>query len=317
MVQLFAGSAGYLTPSPSPVLTIGNFDGVHLGHLHLLKRLVDTARKAGVPSCVYTFEPPPRVVLAPQQHQPRVLAWPDKLRLLGEAGVDHVIVERFTRAFAQHPPEWFASVVLGARVAPSALVVGYDFRFGRARQGDLALLRQTMPSVPIEQVRALTLDDEVVSSSVIRGLVAAGAVERAATLLGRPHFLRGTVVQGDQRGRTIGFPTANLETDSQLNPADGVYAVRASIDGGAALPAVANLGVRPTVDGKRHLIEVHLLDDRAHELYGHEVVVSFVSRLRAERRFPDLDALVVQIRADAAEARARLGVSGDVPGEGA
>ncbi len=125
------------------------------------------------------------------------------------------------------------------------------------------------------------------------------------------------MVQGDQRGRTIGFPTANLETDSQLNPADGVYAVRASIDGGPALPAVANLGVRPTVDGKRHLIEVHLLDDQSHELYGHEVVVSFVSRLRAEQRFPDLDALVLQIRADAAEARARLGLSGDVPGEGA
>lgn len=309
MVQLFAGSAGYLQPSPRPALTIGNFDGVHLGHLHLLRRLVETARSLGVPSCVYTFEPAPRIVLAPQQHQPRVLAWPDKLRLLGEAGVDHVIVERFTRAFAQHPPEWFASQVLGRRVAPSALVVGYDFRFGRARQGDLAMLRHTMPGVPIEQVQALELDDEVVSSSAIRSLVAAGAVERAAVLLGRPHFLRGTVVQGDQRGRTIGFPTANLETDSQLNPADGVYAVRASVDGGPPLPGVANLGVRPTVDGKRHLIEIHLLDGDRHELYGHELVVSFVSRLRAEQRFPDLDALVAQIREDAAEARRRLGVA--------
>ena len=309
MVQLFAGSAGYPAPSPRPVLTIGNFDGVHLGHRHLLRRLVETAASLGVPSCVYTFEPAPRVVLAPQQHQPRVLAWPDKLRLLGEAGVDQVIVERFTRAFAQHPPEWFAGHVLGRRVAPSALVVGYDFRFGRARQGDLALLRGALPGVPIEQVHALTLEDEVVSSSAIRAQVASGAVERAAVLLGRPHFIRGTVVPGDQRGRTMGFPTANLETDSQLLPADGVYAVRVRVDDGPAAPGVANLGVRPTVDGRRHLIEVHLLDEGKHELYGHELVVSFVSRLRGEQRFPDLDALVAQIRQDADEARRRLGLA--------
>lgn len=308
MTQIFAGSAAYPSPSPRPVLSIGNFDGVHRGHQHLIERLRATAAALEAPTCVYTFEPPPRVVLAPHQHQPRVLAWPDKLRLLGQHGVDHVIVERFTRAFAQHPAEWFAGVLLARRIQPRALVVGYDFRFGRARAGDLALLQKALPGVSIEQVDALTLDGELVSSSRIRTLVREGAVERACELLGRPHTIRGTVVPGDQRGRTIGFPTANLETDSELLPSNGVYAVFACVDGGDPLPAVANLGTRPTFDGRRHSVEVHVLDGR-YDLYGHELTVSFVSRIRDEQRFADVDALVARIRKDVAEARPRLGLS--------
>ncbi len=307
MSQLFAGSAGYLNPSPRPVLSIGNFDGVHRGHQHLLARLRARAAELGAPSCVYTFEPPPRVVLAPQQHQPRILPWPEKFRLLGQHGVEHVVVERFTRAFAQHPAEWFARQLLGARLQPRALVVGYDFRFGKARAGDLAMLQKLLPGVPIEQVSALELDGEVVSSSRIRTLVREGQVERARELLGRPHTVRGTVVPGDQRGRTIGFPTANLETDAELLPSNGVYAVFACIDGGDPLPAVANLGVRPTFDGRRYLIEVHLLEG-GRELYGHELAVSFVTRVRDERRFDGPDALVAQIRADVIVAREALGL---------
>lgn len=308
MTQLYAGSAAYppATSGPGPVLTIGNFDGVHRGHQHLLARLVSRARALGVPSCVYTFEPPPRVVLAPQQARTRILAWPEKMRLLADHGVDHVVVERFTRAFAQHPPEWFATQILGARLRAAALVVGYDFRFGRARAGDLALLRRLLPHVPVEQVEALYLDEQLVSSSTVRGLVLEGAVERAAALLGRPHCIRGTVVGGDQRGRTIGFPTANLETDSELLPAPGVYAVRARVDGGAPLPAVANLGFRPTFEGRSFLVEVHLLDQSL-DLYGHELIVQFEARLRAEQRFSGVDALVAQIRADVEAARGVLG----------
>jgi len=309
MTQLFAGSAAYPQPGPGPALTIGNFDGVHQGHQHLLRELVATARSLGVPSCVYTFEPPPRVVLAPQQHQPRILPWTDKLRLLSEFGIDQVIVERFTRPFAQHPAPWFANVVLARRIRPSALVVGYDFRFGRARSGDLALLAELLPGVPIDQVAPFELDGAVVSSSALRALVREGEVERAAVLLGRPHLVTGTVVQGDQRGRTIGFPTANLETDAELLPANGVYAVRACVNGGPPLAAVANLGTRPTFDGRRFLIEVHLLDWSG-ELYGDELSVTFIGRLRGEVRFPDADALVAQIRADVAEARVRLGENG-------
>ena len=303
--RLYAGSAAYARSGARPVLTIGNFDGVHRGHRHLLDAVRRRAAPQGAPVAVYTFDPPPRVVLAPQHHQPRICPWPDKIALLGTAGVDHVVLERFTRAFAQHPPEWFADVVLGQRIQPRAIVVGYDFRFGRARSGTVELLRQRLPDTPIEQVEALELDGDIVSSSRIRRLVAAGAVGDAAALLGRPHAIRGVVIPGDQRGRTIGFPTANLELDAELVPPAGVYAVRARADAGAWHPAVANLGVRPTFDGGRFLVEVHLLDFRG-DLYGAQMEVSFIERIRDERRFNDPTALTNQIRRDVAEARDRL-----------
>jgi riboflavin kinase/FMN adenylyltransferase len=305
MPEIIAGSAAYPDPSPRPVLTVGNFDGLHRGHRHLLAQLVTMAQERGVPSAVYTFEPPPRVVLAPTQHQPRILPWPDKVRLLGEVGIEQVIVERFTRAFAQHPPEWFAREVLQRRIAPQALLLGYDFRFGRARQGDIDGLRKLLPDMPIQQADELRIDGSVVSSSAIRSLVLSGAVDAAAQLLGRDHAIRGTVVEGDKRGRTIGFPTANLETDAQLLPARGVYAVRARADGGPWCPAVANLGNRPTFDGQRFLVEVHLMGTPG-DLYGCELEVAFVQRLRGEEAFPDVAALQAQIRADVEAATALL-----------
>ena len=305
MPEIFAGSAAYPEPSPAPVLSVGNYDGLHLGHRHLLAQLVARASALGAPACVYTFDPPPRVVLAPQQHQPRIQSWHDKVHILGELGIDQVIVERFSRAFAQHPPEWFAAEVLGRRIQPQAMVLGYDFRFGRARAGDIHALRRLLPEMPIDQVDALEIDGGVVSSSAIRRLVASGEVANAARLLGMPHRVRGTVVGGDKRGRTIGFPTANLETDAQLLPGNGVYAVRARVDGGEWLDGVANLGERPTFGGRRFLVEVHLLDFSG-DLYGHELEVSFLARIRDEQRFDGPDALVAQIRADVAAARAVL-----------
>lgn len=302
MPEVFAGSAAYPKPSPGPVLTVGNFDGVHRGHRHLLRHVVAQAQARGVPAAVYTFDPPPRVVLAPQQHKPRILSWTDKVRLLGEVGIDQVIVERFTRAFAQHPAEWFADEILGRRLAPSAMVVGYDFRFGRARAGTLGMLKKRLEGVHLEQVEALDDGSTVVSSSFIRNLVSEGEVDRAAELLCSPYVLRGTVVPGARRGRTIGFPTANVETDAELVPARGVYAVHARSDGGDWLPAVANLGTRPTFDGRQFLIEVHLLDQSLN-LYGSELEVAFRARLRGEQRFDGADALTAQIRQDVRAAR--------------
>jgi len=306
MPEIFAGSAAYASSSSAPVLSVGNYDGLHLGHRFLLAQLVERARAAGAPACVYTFDPPPRVVLAPEQHQPRIQAWPDKVQIMGEMGIDQVIVERFSRSFAQHPPEWFVHEILGARIQPRAMVLGYDFRFGRARAGDIATLRQLMPELEVAQVEALKVDGSVVSSSAIRALVAEGSVVEASRLLGMDHRIRGTVVSGDKRGRTIGFPTANLETDAQLIPAHGVYAVRARVDGGSWEDGVANLGERPTFDGRRFLIEVHLIDFMG-DLYGREMEVGFVARLRAEQRFDGPDALVAQIRVDVAAAQALLG----------
>ncbi len=301
---VFAGSAAYPPDGPGPVLSIGNFDGVHRGHRHLLDAVVRRARALGVPACIYTFDPPPRVVLAPGQHRPRILAWTDKVGLLGEAGIDQVVVERFTRAFAQHPPEWFVDEILGRRLRPAAMVVGYDFRFGRARAGGLDLIRARLPAVPIAQVDAHELDG-VVSSSRIRDVVSTGDVAEGARLLGRPHFVRGTVVPGEQRGRRIGYPTANVETDAELVPPAGVYAVRARVDGGGEHDAVANLGVRPTFGGGAFSIEVHLLDWSG-DLYGRELTVSFLDRIRGEQRFADAEALKQQIRLDVAAARGVL-----------
>tara|TARA_B100000530_G_scaffold178967_1_gene113306 strand:+ start:1184 stop:2104 length:921 start_codon:yes stop_codon:yes gene_type:complete len=303
--QVFAGSAAYPRSSVQPVLSIGNFDGLHMGHRHLIQALVKQAKHLNAPACVYTFDPPPRVVLAPQQHQPRIQSWPDKVRIMGELGVDHVIVERFTRAFAQHPPDWFVSEILVNRIRPSAIVVGYDFRYGRARAGDVHALRRAMPDMQIDQVTALEMGDTVVSSSRIRQLVSEGLVDQASVLLGCDHLIRGTVVSGDQRGRTIGFPTANLETDCELLPARGVYAVRARADGGRWYDAVANLGVRPTFDGRGFLVEVHLLDFSG-DLYGSEMEVSFVQRLRGEQQFKNSEDLTKQIHLDVNAARESL-----------
>lgn len=303
--RLFAGSAAVPANLPRPVLTIGNFDGLHRGHRHLLAQVRAEAQRLGAPVWVYTFDPPPRVVLAPQHRQPRICPWPEKVAMLGTAGVDVVVLERFTRAFAQHPADWFADEIIGRRLRPRAVVVGYDFRFGRARAGTVDHLRRRLPSLPVSQVEALELDGAVVSSTRIRGLVANGEVEQAARLMARPHSIRGVVIPGDQRGRTIGFPTANLELDAELVPPTGVYAVRARVDSGEWRPAIANLGVRPTFDGGRFLVEVHLFDFRG-DLYGRQMDVAFVGRIRGERRFASSDELVAQIRDDVVVARTVL-----------
>ncbi len=301
---IFAGSAAYAAQrgAARPVLTIGNFDGVHLGHQRLLGEVLRRARARGEPAAVYTFDPPPRSVLAPAHAQPQLTDWSERARLLGSFDVQHIIIERFTRAFAQHTPEWFAQEVLGRWINPSEIVVGYDFRFGKARAGTLELLQRLLPKVPVSAIAAVEAEGGVVSSSRLRALVAAGEVAAAARLLGRPYAVRGAVVSGDRRGRTLGFPTANVESSAELLPAKGVYAVRASLNGGPPRPAVANLGVRPTFGGEgRFLVEVHLLNFSG-ELYGHELSVQFVARLRGEERFADADALRAQIARDTAAA---------------
>ena len=302
MPHVFAGSAAYPSDSDRPVLTIGNFDGLHIGHRHLVSRLVTRASELNTRSVVYTFDPPPRVVLSPDNHPPRIQSWPDKVRIMGELGVDHVVVERFTRSFSQHPPSWFIDEVIGSRIRPQAIVVGYDFRFGRNREGDINTLRTAFPELPITQVEALKHDGETVSSSRIRRLVSNGDVAAAAELLGCPHRIQGTVVHGDARGRTMGFPTANLETDADLKPSRGVYAVRARRALDSWHPAVANLGTRPTFDDRGFLIEVHLLDFSG-DLYGAEMEVEFIQRLRGEQAFDGPGALSSQIKRDIARAR--------------
>jgi riboflavin kinase/FMN adenylyltransferase len=289
------------------VIAIGNFDGVHAGHRAVLGRLASLAAERGAATCVYTFDPAPTAVLVPERHQPRILTLPDRVRLLAEAGVDAVVIEPFTRAYASHPARWFAEELLGHRLRAAGVVVGYDFRFGHGREGTVDALRGWLPDTTIVEVAPYAEGGAPVSSSRVRRLVQAGALEEANALLGRPHFLRGTVVAGDQRGRTLGFPTANLENEVELLPAHGVYAVRAEIDdNGVLLPGVANIGIRPTFAGSALRVEVHLLDF-AGDIYGRALRVELIARVRGEQRFDGIDALVAQIATDVRHARALLG----------
>ena len=304
MPQVFQGSASYPQPSPGPVLTIGNFDGVHRGHAHLVGRVVELAREHDVPACAFTFEPPPRAVLQPERRPPRILGIAEKIERLGALGIDQVVVETFDLDFAEHPPDWFLRTVLAERLQPSRMVVGHDFRFGKGRAGNIESVRAAFPELPLEQVGALQVDGTTASSSRVRELVALGELEQATALLGRHYGFDGEVVHGEGMGHGLGFPTANLHTDAELLPAGGVYAAELRL-GDAWLPAVANLGVRPTFDGRRFAIEVHVLDFDG-DLYDQRVRVRFVRRLRGEQRFSGPDALKAQIARDVRAAREAL-----------
>lgn len=299
---VWTSANAYLQPSPRPVLSIGNFDGVHRGHRALLDRAGALALQLRAPLAVLTFDPLPIAVLRPDQAPPRVQTLGDRVRCLGEAGVDHVIVEAFDATLAAMPPELFARAIVGC-IDPSAFVVGWDFRYGRGRAGDTATLAAST-GVPVESFGPWSEGDSPVSSSRIRAAVSEGDVGAATALLGRPHEVVGVVGTGAALGRTLGFPTANVRAETELLPRDGVYAVTLAVGAGPARPAVANLGVRPTVEGAgARRLEVHVLDWSG-ELVGVHVRVAFVARLRDERRFDGLPALVAQIRADADAARA-------------
>lgn len=284
-----------------PVVTIGNFDGVHRGH----QALVSAARELAGPHgrvCVLTFDPSPREVLQGVR-QPALQPIDERVAALGQAGADEVVVQPFSTDLAALSAEDFCATVLLSDLDAGGLVVGWDFRFGRGRAGDVDLLRR-LSGVPVVQVSGVEVDGDVVSSSRVRRLVAEGDVVGAARLLGRPHRVSGRVVHGDARGRQLGFPTANLVSDSWLLPAHGVYAVRVDVDG-AQVDGVANLGVRPTFAGRQLRVEVHLLDFAA-DLYDRTLRVAFVARVREERAFAGLDALVAQIADDVASARRLL-----------
>lgn len=286
-----------------PVVTIGNFDGVHLGHQALLSAARELAGEQ--PVCAYTFDPSPRDVMVPGHGVPYIQSVEDRVRSLGDNGADVVVLETFTKAFSRTTAESYARDILLGRLRASGVVVGWDFRFGQGRAGDVELLRSLL-DVPVVQVSPVDLDDQPVSSTRVRKAVLDGQVADAARMLTRPHRVRGGVVRGDARGRTIGFPTANVAPRTQLLPPAGVYAVRMDVGDGEWRGGVANLGVRPTFEPGVGSLEVHLFDFDA-DLYDREVEVGFVARIREERRFADLDALVAQIRLDADQARQQLG----------
>lgn len=279
------------------VLALGNFDGVHLGHRALLALAAARARPLGAPLVVVSFFPPAKVLFGDARF---LASEAEKHALLAEAGADEVAIVPFTRAFAATPPAAFVAEL--AALTPRMIVVGEDFRFGKGRTGGLDLLRGAadhLEVVPLELV-----GDEVVKSSAVRAALAAGDVARAAHLLGAPYRVHGPVVEGDRRGRTIGFPTLNVATDERKALPIGVFAVRVETPLGR-FDGMANVGPRPTFPDGAPALEAHLFDVDV-DLYGRDVTVHLLARLRAPRRFDGIDALRAQLARDAAAARAAL-----------
>ncbi len=284
-------------------VTIGNFDGVHLGHARIIDRLVAKARQVGGAAVVFTFDPPPVRLLRPQE-APAPLSWTArKVALLAGLGVDAVIAFPTTRQFLQLSARQFFEEIVVRRLAAQAMVEGANFFFGRDRSGDIQTLARfcTEAGIALEVVEPVVVDGEVVSSSRIRQLVAAGQVRKAARLLGRPYRIRGQVIRGAGRGKRLGFPTANLDGITTLVPAEGIYAGRVSI-GDRLRPAALSLGPNPTFDDGRRKVEVHVLDFDGW-LYDRELEVEFVDRLREIRRYESVDELLVQMHRDVAATR--------------
>lgn len=288
----------------SAVLTIGNFDGVHLGHRELLTRLVERARRVAFPAAVLTFEPHPREFFAPDSAPPRLTSLREKIELLRGCGVDHLHVCRFNARFAALSAAQFIERVLVRGLGVRHLIIGDDFRFGRNRAGDFAMLRSAGEQFrfAVEAMHTIEADGERVSSSAVREALLAGDMDHAARLLGRPYSISGRVVHGDKLGRELGFATANIQVRRARWSLSGVFAVR--ITGlGTPLEGVANVGMRPSVtDEGAPRLEVHLFGCRR-ELYGTHLNVSFLRRLRSEAKFDSLEALSAQIARDAEQAR--------------
>lgn len=292
------------------VVAIGTFDGVHLGHRRVIGRAIEIARERGLPAMALTFEPSPLSVLRPELHQTVLTHLPMKTKLIEALGADELLVAPFTRGFSRLRADRFAEMLVSAPVNADTVVVGENFRFGHGGVGTAESLQAFGRSraMRVEVPETVTCPDgKPISSTRIRRLVATGQVDAAAPLLGRAHSVEGVVVPGDQRGRTLGFPTANLEIlASSAVPGRGVYAARAVLASGR-LPAAVNVGVSPTftaADREARLrIEAFLIDHDGSELYGQPMRVEFLERLREERRFPSADALVEQITADVARTR--------------
>jgi riboflavin kinase/FMN adenylyltransferase len=287
-------------------LTIGNFDGVHLGHQAMLAELKRAAVRLGVPACVLTFEPHPREFFAPDKAPERLTSLREKLELLAASGVDRAHVCRFNYAFAQTSAADFIERIIARGLKARWVLVGDDFRFGARRAGTFVMLKQAAPRLGFEvaALTSVTLDGERVSSSAVREALKAGNLERAGRLLGRVYSISGRVVAGDGLGRKLGFPTANVQMKRNRPALAGIYAVRLHGAGPGALRGVASLGVRPTVKQQgAPVLEVHVLDFEG-DLYRRHVRVEFLRKLRDEEKYADLATLTRQIAIDAADARA-------------
>lgn len=287
-------------------VTIGNFDGLHLGHQAMLARLQQVARERKLPSCVLSFEPHPREFFSPDNAPARLSSLREKADELALLGIDHLHVFRFDRVFAVLSANDFITRVLTDTLQARYVLVGDDFRFGAQRAGDIALLkrREMADGFDAEALSTVQVDGERVSSTAVRTALAAGDLAHAARLLGRPYSIGGRVMHGDKLGRELGYPTANVQLKHNRPPLSGIFAVRVNGLNPESLPGVASLGVRPTMKGAgaAPVLEVHIFDFND-EIYGRRVRVDFLHKLRDEAKFPDLPSLVAQIGRDVDNAK--------------
>ena len=306
-MELVRGLANLRDPHHGSVVTIGNYDGVHRGHQHMLATVTARARELGMPATVVTFEPTPREYFEGDSAPARLMRLREKLEALPLYGVDRVVVLRFDRRMQAMGADEFVERLLVRGLGARHVVVGHDFHYARRREGNIDTLRAagTRHGYAVEEVGRFLVDGERVSSSLVREALGRGDLARAGLLLGRPYRMAGRVRRGQQLGRRLGYPTANLALHRKVVPLWGVFAVRVSGAGLVDHPAVASLGTRPTIDGTEPLLEVHVFDHDG-DLYGRYLDVDFVRRLRDERRFESLDSLVEQMHRDAAEARELL-----------
>ncbi|MBT3010505.1 MAG: bifunctional riboflavin kinase/FAD synthetase [Candidatus Thiodiazotropha sp. (ex Lucina aurantia)] len=293
------------------VATIGNFDGVHLGHQSVFRHLMEMGTELDLPTTVVTFEPQPREFFQAASAPARLTRMREKLQAIQETGVQRVVVLEFNKRLAGMPAEAFVRELLVEGLGTRFLSVGDDFRFGRGREGDFDLLRNMGKEhgFEVENMNTYKVDADRVSSTRIRELLTLGDLNGAAQCLGRPYRLCGRVAHGNKRGRTIGFPTMNINMHRLVSPLHGVYAVKVEGIGDKDLPGVANIGNRPMVEGdNRYLLEVHLFDFNQ-DVYGEHVSVEFVQKLRDEQRFESFELLRQQIWRDAERAREILAVA--------
>ena len=282
------------------VVTMGNFDGVHLGHIELLQKLVEKARLQNLQAVVLTFDPHPMQILHPDREFQRLFSIEDQIEQMKKIGVDVFITHPFTHEFAKLSPEDFLENWLFLSLNPREMVVGYDFAFGADRKGTLHKLKEICMKnkIQLEIISPFEKNNMIVSSSKIREFIRRGEMIQAYEFLGRPYYLNGTVTRGDQRGRTLGFPTANLDVPWKLKPRVGVYATRAFVEGKEYL-SMTNVGWNPTVSNnkKNVKIETHLFDFNK-EIYGEEIKLMFYKFLREECKFNSLEELKSQLAID-------------------
>lgn len=305
-MQIIRGTKKIPGPGPYPVLTIGNFDGVHLGHQIIFRRVAEIAKEHKGTGIVFTFEPHPLKIIAPEKMPPLLTHFRKKMELIEQCGIDQVVCADFTQTFADQHPRDFAENILAGKIGVQEIVVGYDYAFGRGREGTVAYLKKMGEEFgfKVHVTDPVEFNGHRVSSSFVRELIEEGDVTRARDFLGRYYSIQGPVVHGYKTGRGIGFPTANIDTRKVQIPATGVYAVYVTSEG-QVYSGVVNIGFNPTFNRDTLSVEVHIFDF-GETIYGEEIEIAFIERIRGEIRFESAETLVAQIEKDIATAKTIL-----------